>query len=400
MVDIVQSGLAADVVIQGHSPLLMGRNLNAYIAGGIDNDHELRQGTEGLEKLRLGLFPLLKVSSYGNHVPNILPALKTVPYLEIALCTDDIEPADLLENGHMDRVIREMMSHGIEPAVAIRWATYVGARHYKLRDHGAIAPGYYADIVLLSSLEEVTTSEVLVGGKLVVENGRLLEPIQEPTTTVHLENSVHVRYPLSAETFRLKAPVKEGRVDLNLIAIQPNRMTDLETVSVPVSDYELDLAALGPDICYVSVVPRHGQPHPPTLALLKGLGLRRGTIASSIAHDSHNILVVGHLPDDMLLAVRRLEQCRGGVVIVNEGEIVAEVELPVAGLMSFKSVAELAGEMKILNDAARDCGININPQAPALAITGLALTVIPKVRISDLGSLFDVSSQEFRPVFP
>jgi adenine deaminase len=400
MVDIVQSGLAADVVIQGHSPLLMGRNLNAYIAGGIDNDHELRQGAEGLEKLRLGLLPLLKVSSYGNHVPNILPALKTVPYLEIALCTDDIEPADLLENGHMDRVIREMMSHGIEPAVAIRWATYVGARHYKLRDHGAIAPGYYADIVLLSSLEEVTTSEVLVGGKLVVENGRLLEPIQEPTTTVHLENSVHVRYPLSAETFRLKAPVKEGRVDLNLIAIQPNRMTDLETVSVPVSDYELDLAALGPDICYVSVVPRHGQPHPPTLALLKGLGLRRGTIASSIAHDSHNILVVGHLPDDMLLAVRRLEQCRGGVVIVNEGEIVAEVELPVAGLMSFKSVAELAGEMKILNDAARDCGININPQAPALAITGLALTVIPKVRISDLGSLFDVSSQEFRPVFP
>jgi adenine deaminase len=227
-----------------------------------------------------------------------LPALKSVPYLEIALCTDDIEPADLLENGHMDRVIREMMSHGIEPAVAIRWATYVGARHYKLRDHGAIAPGYYADIVLLSSLEEVTTSEVLVGGKLVVENGHLLEPIQEPATTVHLENSVHVRYPLSAETFRLKAPVKEGRVDLNLIAIQPNRMTELETVSVPVSDYELDLAALGPDICYVSVVPRHGQPHPPTLALLKGLGLRRGTIASSIAHDSHNILVAGHRPRD------------------------------------------------------------------------------------------------------
>src|SRR5690606_8345570 len=123
-------------------------------------------------------------SSFGNYARTIVPTLKAAPMLEIALCTDDIEPADLLANGHMDRVIREMLYHDIAPAVAIRWATYNGARHYRLRDHGAIAPGYLADLVLLSSLSEVTTSEVFVGGRLVVENGRLLEPIAEPPTSL------------------------------------------------------------------------------------------------------------------------------------------------------------------------------------------------------------------------
>ena len=132
MVGIIEAGLAANGTIQGHSPLLMGRDLNAYVAAGIENDHELRQGDEGLEKLRLGILPLLKVSSYGNHIPNILPTLKQAPWLDIALCTDDIEPADLLANGHMDRVVREVIAHGIEPARAIRWATLNGARHYRL----------------------------------------------------------------------------------------------------------------------------------------------------------------------------------------------------------------------------------------------------------------------------
>ncbi len=165
MVDIVQAGLDADVTIQGHAPLFRGRAANAYLAAGIENDHELRAGDEGLEKLRLGVLPLLKVSSHGNHVPNILPTLKHAAFLDVALCTDDIEPADLLANGHMDRVIREMIAHDIEPAVAIRWATLNGARNNRLRDHGAIAPGYLADIVLLDSLVDVSASDVFVGGR-------------------------------------------------------------------------------------------------------------------------------------------------------------------------------------------------------------------------------------------
>ncbi len=397
MVGIVQAGLEAGATLQGHSPLLRGRNLNAYIAAGIENDHELRQGDEGLEKLRLGLLPLLKVSSFGNYVPTILPTLKTAPFLDIALCTDDIEPADLLENGHMDRVIREMLAHDIPPAVAIRWATYNGARHYRLRDHGAIAPGYYADIVLLSSLEAVKTSEVFVGGRLVVKEGQLIVPITEPPTSIKIENSVRLYRPLTTEDFTLKPPIQNGRVQVNLMVLEPTRLTGLETVSVEVKNGQLDLSTLGDDVCLISVAPRHGQTHPPALALLKGLGLRRGTLASTVAHDSHNIIITGHHPSDMLLAVQELQKCGGGLVVVDEGRVLSKVELPLAGLMSLKPVAELAVEMKALNDTVQSLGID--HRARALATSGLALTVIPKVRISDLVGLLEVETQQPIPVF-
>ena len=290
MVGIVEAGLEAEVLIQGHSPLLVGRDLNAYVAAGIDNDHELRQGDEGLEKLRLGILPLLKVSTFGNYARKIVPILKSAPFLEIALCTDDIEPADLLKNGHMDRVIREMLYHDIDPAVAIRWASYNGARHYQLRDHGAIAPGYLADIVLLSSLREVVTSDVFVSGQMVVENGRLLTPIAEPQTKMQVENSVHLQ-PLSVEDFKLKAPIKEGLIQVNLMVLEQTRLTRLETVTAQVNDYQINPTDLGEDVCTICVVPRHGQVHRPALAWLKGLNLKRGTLATTIAHDSHNIII-------------------------------------------------------------------------------------------------------------
>ena len=397
MVNIVEAGLTIGSTIQGHSPLLSGRELNAYIAAGIENDHEIREGDEGLEKLRLGMLPLLKVSSYGNHVPNILPTLRTAPYLEIALCTDDIEPADLLVNGHMDRVIREVISHGIEPAVAIRWATYSGARHYKLRDHGAIAPGYHADIVLLSSLEQVEVSKVFVEGKLVANNGKLLEPILEPPTTVRLANSVHLNQPLTPGMLIPRTSIKDGMVDVNIIVLESSRMTHLESAIVQVANYELLLESLPDDVCYLSIVPRHGQMHPPATALLKGLGWQRGTIATTIAHDSHNIIVSGHQPSDMLLAVKELEQSGGGIVLIDEEKVLAKVELPLGGLMSLKTVPELAEEMTLLNEIAKRWGID--GPSPALAISGLALTVIPHVRISDLVGLFDVATQSAIPVF-
>lgn len=397
MVGIIQAGLDSGGTIQGHSPLLLGRPVNAYIAAGIENDHELRQGDEGLEKLRLGLLPLLKVSTFGNHVPNILPTLKKAPFLDIALCTDDIEPADLLANGHMDRVIREMLAHDIPPAVAIRWATYNGARHYRLRDHGAIAPGYLADIVLLSSLTEVKTSEVFVGGQMVVKEGQLMAPISEPPTTIKIENSVRLARPLTVADFTLKPPIQHGQIKLNLMVLEPSRLTALETVSVEVKQGQIDLAALGEDVCYISIAPRHGQTHPPVLALLKGLGLRRGVLASTIAHDSHNIIITGHQPEDMLLAAQELAACGGGIVAVDQGQVLAKVELPLAGLMSFKPAAELAVEMTRINEVVQSLGID--HRARALATTGLALTVIPRVRLSDLVGLLDVETQEPIPVF-
>ncbi len=395
MVEIVQAGLDAGMTIQGHSPLLRGRAANAYLAAGINNDHELRQGDEGLEKLRLGVLPLLKVSSHGNHVPNILPTLKQAHFLDVALCTDDIEPADLLENGHMDRVIREMLAHDIEPAVAIRWATLNGARNYGLRDHGAIAPGYLADILLLDSLEEVHVCDVFVDGQQVVADGKLMVEIHPPVTHLDSVNTIRVSPTLGLDDFRLTPPLQNGRVVANIMALQKSRLTTQEQCEVDVVDGAVQLID---DMCLITVVPRHGQTHRPQTAILKGLGLQRGAIASSIAHDSHNILVTGHTPEDMLLAVRELEACGGGLAVVADGEVLAKVELPLAGLMSLKSVESLAEETRRMNRVVQDLGVH--HAAKALSTTGLALTVVPALRMSDLGGLFDVATQEFVPVFP
>jgi adenine deaminase len=397
MTGIVEAGLEANVTIQGHSPLLIGRDLNAYISAGIENDHELRNGDEGLEKLRLGVLPLLKLSSYGNHIPEILPKLQSAPFLDIALCTDDIEPADLLQNGHMDRVIREVISHGIDPAVAIRWATYNGARHYKLRDHGAIGPGYFADILLLSSLEKVSVSDVFVSGKQVSKNGKLINQIREPKTTIEITNSVHLHANLELKMFQLDAPIRDGVVDVNTIVLEPSRMTHLETISVPVKNHKLILEKEKSDLCYLTVVPRHGQKHPPVTALLKGLHWNRGTMAMTISHDSHNIIVAGHKPSDMLLSVKELEKSGGGIVFVDDGVVLGKIELPLAGLMSLNSVENVAEEITTLNEIAK--GLGVSAPSPVLAISGLALTVIPQVRISDLYGLYDSVNQTNIPIF-
>jgi adenine deaminase len=397
MTAIVQAGLDANVTIQGHSPLLMGRDLNAYAAAGIDNDHELRRGNEGLEKLRLGILPLLKLGSFGNHIKNILPTIKEVPFLEIALCTDDVHPGDIIEHGHMNRVIKEVISHGIDPARAFRYATLVGARNYALKDHGAIAPGYLADIVLLTDLEDVVVSDVFVNGKQVSKNGKLIISIPEPKVSIKSTNSVQLHTPLTLDMFTLKAPIKEGEVDVNTIVYEPSRLTHLDVLTIPVVDYQLQLDALDTDMCFITVVPRHGQKHSPQTVVLKGLEWRRGTMAMTIAHDSHNLIVAGHDPSDMLLAARELEKCGGGVAFVDKGKVLGKVELPLAGLMSSKPVSDLAVEIAALDEIARRLGVEA--PSPALAIVGLALVVAPRIRVSDLVGLFDTLEQIAVPIF-
>jgi adenine deaminase len=230
---------------------------------------------------------------------------------------------------------------------------------------------------------------------MVVENGRLVTEISEPPSAINLQNTVRAQS-LSVDDFRLAAPIREGEIAVNLVVLQPNRLTQLETVRARVENYQVDPRQFGDDVCYLSVVPRHGQLHRPTVALLKGLHLRRGTLATTIAHDSHNIIITGHDPADMLLAVHELVQCGGGIVIVYQGRVLGKVELPLGGLMSRKPVSELVPEMQALNELARQLGID--HRAQALSSSGLALTVIPEVRITDLVGLIDVASQRPVPV--
>lgn len=399
MLGIVEAGANSGKTIQGHAPALVGRDLMAYRASGIENDHELRGGAEAVEKLRLGLLPFVKLGSHANHLPNLVPELLEMSHLDVALCTDDVEPTDLLNEGHMNRVVREVVRLGADPARAVRWASLIAAQHYNLRDVGAIAPGCMADIVLFDDLESFNADEVFTAGRRVVQNGELCVSVDDPLSGRDLGNSVKIGA-LSVSDFRIQAPVAGGEVRINLIAVQPNRTTRLETETVKIGDGCVDAETLPGDLCFVAVVPRHGQAHKPSLSLVRGLGLSRGAMAHTVAHDSHNILVVGKTPDAMLAAIRRLEDIGGGFVLIDGDTVAAEVPLPLAGLMSLQGVKEMAEAIEAYNRVAADMGVRPHATPPIVAATGLALPVVPEVRITDLHPLFDVASQKPLPLFP
>lgn len=389
---IVDAALARGVAIQGHAPRLVGRDLNAYIAAGIDNDHESRLGPEILEKLRLGLLPLVKLGSHGNHLPRLMPSLLEAEHVDVALCTDDVEPADLLVNGHMDRVVRGVMGYGVPPARAIRWASYIGPQHYGLRDFGAIAPGFVADFLLLDSLDEVHVADVFVGGRQIVSEGALLEPITDPLKPDSFPNSVHIGS-ISPDDFAISSPVQSGSIRINAIELLPTRMTKLQQLLVETHNGLVRPESLPSDTTMLSVVPRHGQGTRPSAVPLIGLGLERGALAHTVGHDCHNIVVAGRSSRDMLKAVEALKQSGGGFVLVDDGVVIAEVELPLAGLMSFESCETLSVHIDRFNEAARAHGIRPQVATPIIAMTGIALAVIPEVRITDKHALFSVEDQ-------
>ena len=395
---IVDAALAHGGVIQGHAPRLMGRDLCAYIAAGIDNDHESRLGEEVLEKLRLGLLPLIKLGSPGNHLPRLMPKLLEAEYVDVALCTDDVEPSDLFLNGHMDRVVRGVMEYGVPVARALRWACYIGPQHYGLRDFGAIAPGFVADFQLLDSLEKVRTSDVFIEGRQVVEDRRLIETIPDPLEELELPNTVNIPA-IEATDFRIAAPVENGRVSMNALELLPTRMTQLASLEAEVEDGFIRPDKLPEGWIMSSVVPRHGQGTRPVCVPLLGVGLTSGAMTHTVAHDCHNIMVAGRSETDMKVAVEALKAMGGGFALVDDGQVVAEVPLPFAGLMSFESCLSLAGRIDFYNEQLRERGVMPESTRPIMILTGLPLAVIPEVRITDIHPLFDVVAQEPIPLF-
>jgi adenine deaminase len=400
MAGIAAAGLAAGKNLEGHAPLLTGRELNAYLAAGVDSDHETREWPEMVEKLRLGMWVYGRENTFRHGIGDLAHALATVPgAVNVAMCTDDIDPDDLLRNGHLDRGLRGLIAAGVDPVLALRYATLNGAVRYGLRDLGAIAPGKLADVVLVPSLAEFRPTRVLVGGRIVVEDGRLSTPIDAPVEPP-LDNSVRIQ-PLSADDFRLTSPGTEGNVRVRVMAIDPRRTTSLAETMVRFERGRIQLP-LPDDLVLLSVIPRHGQAHRPSLALVQGLGLRRGAIATTIAHDSHNLIVAGRTPEEMLDAVQAVVAVGGGATLAADGQILATVRLPVAGLMSAESVESVAAEVRAFNAQARELGLgkesSVLVLSPVLAISSLALPVSPFVRLTDLG-LVDTIRQEFVEIF-
>ncbi|MDW8125111.1 MAG: adenine deaminase [Geminicoccaceae bacterium] len=369
----------ADRPIDGHCPLLAGKGLCGYAAAGIRTEHEATRAEEALEKLRKGFHVLIREGSVSKDLRALAPLIspETSPFL--AFCTDDRNPLDIEEEGHVDFLVREAIRTGAPAHHVYRVASWSGARAFGLFDRGLLAPGRRADIVLLDDLASCAVSEVIVGGRPVRE--LLAEPFPGPAP-VGL-GSVRMRR-LSAADFRIPAP---AAATVPVIGVIPGKIiTERLEASPPRRAGEL-LADPAADLAKVAVIERHGKNGNIGRGFVRGFGLARGAIASSVGHDSHNVTVVGVDDAAMALAANRVAELGGGFVVAHEGRVLAELALPIAGLMSDRPFADVTSALRRLRAPARGLGCRL-PE-PFLQVSFLPLPVIPHLKITDRG-LFDV----------
>ncbi len=398
MMDILQVARDKGLYIQGHAPFVFGRDLSAYLCGGPDTCHESRSAEEGIEKLRNGMFVDSRDSSITKNVADIWEGVKHCKYFDhLCFCTDDREADDILHTGHINDVVRIAIRHGMNEIDAIKSCTLNTAREIKAENLGALAPGYIADMLIVKDLKDLTPTAVFYEGKLVAENGKLLVDIEEKKYDLEMRNSVHIKE-LCAEDFRIKAPIQNGTVKVNLMQYENELFSSTDAVceEIPVKDGYLDISG-DSDLKYVAVVNRYEGNDNIALGLVRGFGTDCGALASTVSHDSHNLTIVYDTADNALLAANELKKVGGGMCAVKDGEILHTLELPLAGLISLKKAEELAVDNQKMKEANRALGLTAM-ENPILRIVTLALPVVPNAKMSDLG-LIDVNTKEIIPLF-
>ena len=360
--------------IDGHAPLLRGKDLNGYLAAGIRTEHECTTAEEALEKIRKGMHILVREGSVSKDLHALLPIITERLSPFIALCTDDRNPLDIAEQGHLDYMIRTAIANGVEPLAVYRAASISAAKAFGLRDRGLVAPGWRADLVIIDSLENCKAEMVFSAGRKVSEE---LFATRGPVAPVGLD-SVKAR-PVQAMHFGV--PAAEG--ETAVIGVMPGKIiTEHRRYKLPSSGNQtgIDLAR---DIIKVAVIERHGKNGNHANGFVQGFGLKKGAIASTVGHDSHNICVVGVNEDDMALAANRLGEIKGGFVVVEAGKVAGEIALPVAGLMSLEPHEVVRDTLHHLRKAAYALGTTL--EEPFLQVAFLPLPVIPHLKISDRG---------------
>lgn len=398
MMDILKVAEDRGLYMQGHAPYVSGRMLSAYLCGGPNTCHETRASGEALEKIRNAMYVDARDSSITKNVKDILEGVKDITFFDhLCFCTDDREADDILHNGHMNDVVRNAIHCGMDPVAAIRSATYNTAREIKIENIGAIAPGFVADMLLVDDLHTLKPSHVIYGGKLVAQDGKLLVDIEDRTYDIEHKNSMHVK-PLQVEDFRIKAPITNGSVKVNLMEYKDLLLSStlISTEELPVVDGYLTLNN-DSDLKFVAVVNRHAGHDTIALGVVRGFGTTAGALASTVSHDSHNLTIVFDTAENALLAANELIACGGGMSAVKDGVVLHTLQLPVAGLISLKSAEELAVDNKRMKEANRALGL-IDMENPLLRIVTLALPVIPEAKMSDLG-LINVLTKEIIPLF-
>ncbi|ABY39622.1 adenine deaminase [Brucella suis ATCC 23445] len=369
--------------IDGHAPLLRGLDLNGYIAAGIRTEHEATNAEEALEKLRKGMYVLVREGSVSKDLKALMPIITERHAQFLALCTDDRNPLDIADQGHLDYLIRTAIAGGVEPLAIYRAASVSAARAFGLFDRGLVAPGQRADLVVVDSLEGCHAEIVLSAGRVVSE---ALFAARKPVAEVG-RNSVKAPR-VTASNFRSQSNSGKTRA----IGIVPGKIItqNLEfDLKVGPNGVEPDLER---DVVKVAVIERHGKNGNIATGFVHGFGLKAGAIASTVSHDSHNICVVGASDEDIATAANRLGEIEGGFVVVRDGKVLAEMPLPIAGLMSTEPYETVREALRKLRHAAEDLGSVL--EEPFLQLAFIALPVIPHLKITDRG-LVDVDKFEF-----
>ena len=367
--------------IDGHAPDLQGNDLNAYIAAGVYSDHECHDVKDAIAKLERGQFIMIREGTAARNLEALMPLL-TGKYADRCMfCTDDKHPNDLLEKGHIDYIVKKAISLGADPITAVKVACHNAARYFLLNNRGGISPGYLADFVIIDNFQDFNIEQVYKKGVLMVDHGKIQEfpsPEIEPYLVERAHKTFHVAA-LTAEDFAEKRP-------RGIIGMVDGEIT---TVDAGYSD-RIDVEY---DVLKIAVVERHKNTHHIGIGYIQGYGLKSGAVATSISHDSHNIIVVGTNETDMAAAVNRVVELNGGIVVWDGGQPVAEVPLAIAGIMSDEPLVTVNEKLETAKDAAHKLGVNPGID-PFMTLSFMALPVIPSLRITTRG-VFDVTTQSY-----
>jgi len=377
--------------IDGHAPMLSGKGLYAYLTAGIRSDHECTTAKEAKEKLKNGMWIMIREGTTARNLRSLIPLVHPKNSRRFFFVTDDRHPKELLEEGHIDSMVRQAVQWGLDPILAIQMATLNAAEYFRLDDLGAIAPGYRADIISFDHLGRFQIKKVFKDGKLVSENGKMIFPLNQKKKGPTLKGSVRVKS-LKKDAFLLRS----DRSLAKIIQLIPDQIVTKKGMKRVLLKDGVAHPNVKEDILKIAVVERHKATGNIGIGFVQGFGLKTGAIGSSVAHDSHNIVLVGTNDADMLKAVEVIQAMKGGLVAVLEGKVLASLPLPIAGLMSEASVAQVNLQLAALLRAAKNLGCKIPD--PFMILSFLSLPVIPELKITDKG-LVDVNQFKFVSLF-
>lgn len=377
--------------IDGHAPFLTGKDLHAYITAGVRSDHECSSAEEAIEKLKLGQYIMIREGTAARNLEALLPLFDDKYCDRCMLVTDDKHGGDLIDNGHIDYIIRKAIRAGKDPLNAIKMATLNAAMYFGLKDRGAIAPGYIADIIVLSDLEEFTVEKVFKNGHLTVDGGKNVRAIKLPLIDKE-------KYPRVFNSFNLREikpsdlEIRDEGTKKRVIKVIPGQILTEELIVESSSNQ----AEPDKDIIKLAVIERHKGTGHTGVGFVSGYGLKKGAIASSVAHDSHNLIVAGCTDDDMALAANTVRENGGGLAVVCDGKVLSSLPLPIGGLMCEMNVNEVENIIRVMKEQARQLGVNEGID-PFMTLAFTALPVIPKLRLLTQG-VVDVDKQSYVPV--